>query len=48
MIVFHDVTENWELARKISYQASHDFLTGLDNRMKFEEKLDLLLVLHRG
>lgn len=43
VIVFHDVTENRELAKKISYQASHDFLTGLDNRMKLEEKLDLLL-----
>ena len=43
VIVFHDVTENRELAKKISYQASHDFLTSLDNRMKFEEKLEQLL-----
>jgi diguanylate cyclase (GGDEF)-like protein/PAS domain S-box-containing protein len=46
--VFHDVTENRELAKKISYQASHDFLTGLDNRMKFEEKLELLLAKTTG
>lgn len=43
LIVFHDVTENRDMARKISYQASHDFLTGILNRSKFEEILHQLI-----
>ena len=43
LIVFHDVTEIREQARKIAYQASHDFLTGIINRSKFEELLHQLL-----
>jgi diguanylate cyclase (GGDEF)-like protein/PAS domain S-box-containing protein len=43
LIVFHDVTENRDMARKISYQASHDFLTGILNRTKFEEILHQLI-----
>ena len=43
LIVFHDVTEIREMARKITYQASHDFLTGIINRSKFEEILHQLL-----
>lgn len=37
--VFHDVTESRRLANQLSWQASHDILTGLYNRSKFEEKL---------
>jgi diguanylate cyclase (GGDEF)-like protein/PAS domain S-box-containing protein len=36
VMVFHDVTEQRMLSRKISYQASHDALTGLFNRSEFE------------
>ena len=34
-----DVTEQYELAQKLSYQASHDELTGLVNRREFEIRL---------
>jgi len=43
VIVFHDVTELRGLANKISYQATHDALTGLINRREFERRLSLLL-----
>ncbi|MEM7293941.1 MAG: diguanylate cyclase, partial [Pseudomonadota bacterium] len=36
---FIDVTESRELARQLSYQASHDPLTGLVNRREFEVRL---------
>lgn len=36
VIVFHDATEARSLSRRISYQASHDALTGLANRSEFE------------
>lgn len=39
VLVFHDVTENRTMARQISYQASHDLLTGLINRPEFEKRL---------
>jgi diguanylate cyclase (GGDEF)-like protein/PAS domain S-box-containing protein len=39
VMVFHDVTENRTMARQISYQASHDLLTGLINRPEFEKRL---------
>lgn len=39
VIVLRDVTQTRELTKKISYQASHDSLTGLVNRGKFEDSL---------
>ena len=39
VIVFHDVTESRSLAKKLSWEASHDALTGLINRRGFEEIL---------
>ncbi|MEG4028904.1 MULTISPECIES: diguanylate cyclase, partial [unclassified Microcoleus] len=39
VIVFHDVTEARNLARQLSWQASHDALTGLINRREFEQRL---------
>jgi diguanylate cyclase (GGDEF)-like protein/PAS domain S-box-containing protein len=36
VLVFHDVTELRGLAKKMSYQATHDSLTGLINRREFE------------
>ena len=40
VVVFHDVGEIRGLTRKMSYQASHDPLTGLINRREFERRLD--------
>jgi len=37
--VLHDVTELRGLTRQMSYQASHDALTGLVNRREFERRL---------
>jgi diguanylate cyclase (GGDEF)-like protein/PAS domain S-box-containing protein len=48
VIIFHDVTEMRGLAREMSYQASHDALTGLVNRAEFERRLELALKSTRG
>jgi diguanylate cyclase (GGDEF)-like protein/PAS domain S-box-containing protein len=40
ILVFHDVTGARKLERTISYQASHDVLTGLLNRTEFELQLE--------
>jgi diguanylate cyclase (GGDEF)-like protein/PAS domain S-box-containing protein len=40
VIVVRDVTELRGIARQMSYQASHDALTGLANRREFEHRLD--------
>ena len=42
VLVFHDVTHARELANELSWQASHDALTGLHNRHAFEQRLDHL------
>jgi diguanylate cyclase (GGDEF)-like protein/PAS domain S-box-containing protein len=39
VIVFHDVTESRNLARQLSWEATHDPLTGLINRRGFEQRL---------
>jgi diguanylate cyclase (GGDEF)-like protein/PAS domain S-box-containing protein len=39
VIMLHDVTELRGLARQMSYQATHDALTGLVNRREFERRL---------
>lgn len=39
VLVFHDVTQSRELAQKLSWQATHDSLTGLFNRQEFERQL---------
>lgn len=39
VMVFHDVSRERRLHRKLSYHASHDSLTGLINRREFEERL---------
>jgi diguanylate cyclase (GGDEF)-like protein/PAS domain S-box-containing protein len=43
ILVFHDVTEARNMERKISYQATHDALTGLMNRSEFEARLGLAI-----
>jgi len=40
VVVFHDVSELRGLTQKMSYQATHDPLTGLINRREFERHLD--------
>ncbi len=40
VVVFHDVSEARGLTRTMSYQATHDPLTGLVNRREFERRLD--------
>ncbi len=39
VVVFHDVSELRGLTRQMSYQATHDPLTGLVNRREFERRL---------
>lgn len=43
VIVFHDVTQSRQMTRKLSWQASHDPLTQLPNRLHFEEALRVAL-----
>lgn len=40
VVTFQDVTKARELTQTLSYQATHDSLTGLFNRSAFEEKLE--------
>lgn len=39
VVVFHDVSEMRGLTKQMSYQATHDPLTGLINRREFERRL---------
>lgn len=39
VMVFHDVSEARTFQRELSYQASHDHLTGLYNRREFDREL---------
>lgn len=48
VVIFHDVSEIRGLAREMSYQASHDPLTGLVNRAEFRRRLDQALASPRG
>ncbi len=45
VMVFHDVSEARTLQRELSYQASHDHLTGLYNRREFDKDLKHALAL---
>jgi diguanylate cyclase (GGDEF)-like protein/PAS domain S-box-containing protein len=49
VVLLHDVTEVRGLARQMSYQATHDALTGLLNRRDFERRLqDVTDLARRG
>ena len=48
VVLLHDVTELRGIARQMSYQASHDPLTGLVNRREFERRLQDSLDLARS
>ena len=43
LIVCEDITESHKLSEKLTYQASHDSLTGLVNRREFERRAKHLL-----
>ncbi len=43
VVVFHDVSQIQELAQELTWQASHDPLTGLVNRREFERRLTELI-----
>ena len=43
VLVFHDVTHSRHLAHQLSWQASHDVLTGLANRREFERVMQQVL-----
>ncbi len=40
VLVFHDVSKAREMAHELTWQASHDPLTGLINRREFEQRLE--------
>lgn len=40
VLVFHDVTERRQLADQLAYQANHDALTQLPNRLQFQQYLN--------
>jgi diguanylate cyclase (GGDEF)-like protein/PAS domain S-box-containing protein len=49
VVLLHDVSEMRGLARQMSYQATHDALTGLVNRREFERRLEEAIERgHRG
>lgn len=49
VLLLHDVTEVRGITRQMSYQATHDALTGLVNRNEFEQRLGTALQsAHRG
>jgi len=48
VLVFRDVTESQALRHLLSYQATHDALTGLVNRQEFERRLERMLIETRG
>ncbi len=48
LMVCEDITEAHRLARQLSYQATHDALTGLVNRQSFTQRLERVLEQARG
>jgi len=48
VLVFHDVSQARKMAMEMSYQATHDALTGLVNRLEFERRLEAALHGEKG
>ncbi|MGI9321191.1 MAG: diguanylate cyclase domain-containing protein, partial [Thiogranum sp.] len=48
VLVFHDVTRERRMAHQMTWQATHDNLTGLANRNEFSDRLANLLASMRG
>jgi diguanylate cyclase (GGDEF)-like protein/PAS domain S-box-containing protein len=44
VVIMHDVSEMRGLTKRMSYQAAHDALTGLINRLEFERRLEQALL----
>ncbi|AFZ35084.1 diguanylate cyclase/phosphodiesterase with PAS/PAC sensor(s) [Stanieria cyanosphaera PCC 7437] len=44
VIIFHDVTGSRQLTRQLSWQARHDPLTGLYNRLEFERQAQQTII----
>jgi diguanylate cyclase (GGDEF)-like protein/PAS domain S-box-containing protein len=44
VLIFHDVTQAMDMAAKMTYQVSHDALTGLIDRREFERRLEQVLL----
>jgi diguanylate cyclase (GGDEF)-like protein/PAS domain S-box-containing protein len=43
ILVFHDVSAARDMAHELSWQATHDALTGLVNRREFERRMEALI-----
>lgn len=43
VMIFRDVSKSHRMASRLSWQASHDELTGLINRREFERQLDMII-----
>ncbi|MEA5509034.1 EAL domain-containing protein [Crocosphaera sp. UHCC 0190] len=43
VVIFRDITQSAKLANQLSWEASHDALTGLINRREFEQQLRIAL-----
>ncbi|CDG86041.1 EAL domain-containing protein [Janthinobacterium agaricidamnosum] len=43
VVVFHDVSHERKLSQQLSWQATHDTLTGLINRREFEQQIAMAL-----
>lgn len=43
VVIYEDITDSRQLSQKLSYQATHDDLTGLINRAEFENRLATLV-----
>ena len=44
VLVLHDMTREHQYIANLSWQATHDALTGLANRREFEQRLDVALI----
>ena len=44
VLIFHDVTQALDMTAQMTYQASHDALTGLIDRREFERRLERMLL----
>ena len=42
-VIAKDITERKQVEKKLTYMATHDFLTGLPNRVLFNDRLTLML-----
>jgi diguanylate cyclase (GGDEF)-like protein/PAS domain S-box-containing protein len=43
VVIYEDITDSRQLSQKLSYQATHDDLTGLINRAEFENRLTAMV-----